>query len=77
MATVDPIVEAPSRQLDASELPEWSTRPQLAKYLQVSVPTLARWHGEGKGPRVTKFGAAARYSRADVLAWAEAQKVDA
>lgn len=56
-------------------LPEWATRPQVAEYLQVSVPTLARWAMEpGKGPRATRFGGAVRYSRADVLAWADAQR---
>lgn len=59
------------------ELPEWSTRPQLAEYLQLSVATLARWAVEGKGPRQTKLGAATRYARADVEAWLEAQKASA
>lgn len=58
-------------------LPEWSTRPQLADFMQVSVATLARWAVEGKGPRQTKFGSLTRYARADVEAWLEAQKASA
>lgn len=50
-------------------LPELATRPQVAEYTQTSVPTLARWAGEGKGPKVTKLGGVVRYRREDVLAW--------
>ncbi|MDR6868161.1 excisionase family DNA binding protein [Microbacterium resistens] len=60
-----------------TELPDIATRPQVSEYTQVSVPTLARWAMEGKGPRVTKFGALARYRKADVLAWIEAQAQEA
>lgn len=52
-----------------AELPDIATRRQVSEYTQVSVPTLARWAMEGKGPRVTKFGALARYRKVDVLAW--------
>jgi predicted DNA-binding transcriptional regulator AlpA len=51
------------------DLPEWSTRPQLSQFIDVSVQTLARWKVEGRGPRVTKIGAAVRYRKGDVLAW--------
>jgi len=51
------------------DLPEWSTRPQLSQFIDVSVQTLARWKVEGRGPRVTKIGAAVRYRKCDVLAW--------
>lgn len=64
--------------MSSEDLPDWSTRPQVANYLQISVPTLARWAMEGKGPRVTKLGThAARYARADVAAWLESQKASA
>lgn len=63
---------------ESSALPEWATRRQVAEYLQISVQTLARWAMEpGKGPRLTKFGQAARYARADVVAWAESQRIGA
>lgn len=51
------------------DLPDIATRPQVAEYTQTSVPTLARWAAEGKGPKVTKLGGAVRYRREDVLAW--------
>lgn len=53
------------------ELPELATRPQVAEYLQISVSTLARWAMDGRGPRVTKLGTAARYRREHVVAWLE------
>lgn len=55
-----------------ADLPDLATRPQVAKYTQTSVATLARWAGEeGKGPKVTKLGRLVRYKREDVLAWIE------
>lgn len=54
-----------------SELPELATRLQVAQYTQTSVPTLARWAGEGKGPRFVRLGGAVRYRREDVVAWLE------
>lgn len=53
----------------SDELPELATRPQVAEYTQVSVPTLARWASEGKGPKTVKLGGALRYRRQDVLDW--------
>lgn len=55
----------------ADALPELATRRQVAEFLQTSVPTLARWAGEGSGPRFIKLGSSVRYRRADVLAWIE------
>lgn len=52
-------------------LPELATRQQVAEYTQTSIPTLARWAAEGKGPKVTKLGGVVRYRREDVLAWIE------
>lgn len=57
-------------QTASGELPDLATRQQVAEYTQTSVPTLARWAGEGKGPIFVKFSATSvRYRRADVLAW--------
>jgi excisionase family DNA binding protein len=50
-------------------LPDLATRQQVADYTQTSIPTLARWAAEGKGPRFVKLGARVRYRKADVLAW--------
>lgn len=56
---------------DPLELPDLATREQVALYTQMSIPTLARWAGEGRGPKFVKLGGAVRYRRADVLAWLE------
>lgn len=50
-------------------LPDLATRPQVAEYTQTSVPTLARWAGESKGPSFVRLGSSVRYRREDVLAW--------
>lgn len=59
------------------ELPELATRAQVAAYTQIAVPTLARWAGEGTGPRMVKLGASVRYRRDDVLAWLKASEANA
>jgi excisionase family DNA binding protein len=51
------------------ELPALATRQQVAEYTQTSIPTLARWAGEGRGPKFLKLGGAVRYRRADVESW--------
>lgn len=51
------------------DLPDYATRPQLSQFVAVSVQTLARWKVEGRGPKVTKIGNAARYKKSDVVAW--------
>ncbi|WP_315551283.1 helix-turn-helix domain-containing protein [Microbacterium aurum] len=52
------------------DLPDLMTRQQVAEYTQTSVPTLARWAMESKGPRSLKLGATAvRYKKVDVQAW--------
>lgn len=53
------------------DLPELATVAQVAEYTQTSIPTLARWRGEGRGPKAIKLGGLLRYRRADVLAWIE------
>lgn len=52
-----------------ADLPELATRAEVAEYTNLSIATLARWAGEGKGPKVTKLGGAVRYLREDVEAW--------
>lgn len=57
------------------DLPDLATRRQVAEYTQTSIPTLARWASEGKGPKMVHLagaGGAVRYRRDDVLAWIEA-----
>lgn len=54
---------------EAVTLPELATRRQVAEYTQTSVPTLARWAAEQKGPRFIRLGTVVRYRREDVLAW--------
>ena len=51
------------------DLPELATRAQVAAFMQLSLPTLARWAVEGTGPRFMKLGGAVRYRREDVLDW--------
>lgn len=55
-------------------LPDLATRRQVAEFTQTSVPTLARWAAEGKGPKLIRLGGGStvRYRRDDVLAWIEA-----
>jgi len=54
-----------------SELPEVATRAEVSAYTRVSIPTLARWAGEGRGPRFRRAGGRVLYLRADVTAWLE------
>lgn len=71
MATTS-MLEVAVRPGDPSTLPELATRTQVATATGLSIPTLARWAGEGKGPKWIKLGAALRYRKADVLAWIDA-----
>jgi excisionase family DNA binding protein len=54
---------------DIATLPDYATRAQVAEYTQTSVPTLARWAGEGQGPKFIKLGGSVRYKRSAVVAW--------
>lgn len=60
--------------MTVDDLPELSTRQQLAELTGISVQTFARWAVEGNGPRITKLGHAARYRKDDVLAWLDASR---
>lgn len=57
--------------IELTELPEVSDRKTLSACIKISVPTLARWAVEGKGPRFRKAGSRCLYLREDVLAWLE------
>jgi predicted DNA-binding transcriptional regulator AlpA len=59
-----------SRQVQ--DLPELSTRRELAEFTGIAVQTLARWAVEKKGPRMTSLGGARRYRKADIIAWLDA-----
>jgi hypothetical protein len=54
-------------------LRKYLRRPQAALYLGVAVQTLANWHVQGRGPRVTKLGRLCVYAIADLDAFAERQ----
>lgn len=54
------------------DLPELIPEDLLSGFLRISKPTLARWRGQGTGPRYRKLGHAVRYAKADVVAWLEA-----
>lgn|GEM_PF-1668430 len=58
-------------ELVAMTLPDIATRRQVAEYTQTSIPTLARWASEGKGPKSIRLGGGSvlRYRREDVMAW--------
>ena len=59
-----------------TELREYSTREQVAEFLQIKTQRLASWAVEGKGPKFMKIGRSVRYRRADVLAWLESLETD-
>ena len=52
------------------------TTPEAARLLGLSAQTLADWRCRGIGPRFCKLGRAVRYSHRDLLAFAEASRVE-
>lgn len=54
---------------EGATLPEVASRRQVAAYTGISMPTLARWAGEGSGPKFVKAGGRVLYRKRDVLAW--------
>jgi predicted DNA-binding transcriptional regulator AlpA len=65
---------SPERQIrNLEDLPELVTRAELSEFSGVAAQTLARWAGEGIGPRITKLNRAVRYRRADIVSWLDAQ----
>lgn len=59
----------------AKGAPSEMTESQAAKYLAVSPATLRCWRVEKKGPTYRKNGRAVRYSKKDLDAWLERNKV--
>jgi predicted DNA-binding transcriptional regulator AlpA len=47
---------------------------EAAALLHISSVTLSRWRIEGRGPEYRKFGRRVVYARADLIAWADAQR---
>lgn len=59
----------------ASRLLEgWISRADLARELEVSVGTLARWETDKNGPPLAKVGRRVIYRRAAVLEWLESRE---
>ncbi|MGK2872969.1 MAG: helix-turn-helix transcriptional regulator [Alphaproteobacteria bacterium] len=52
----------------------FETQGGTAKILRLSERTLERWRLEGTGPVYRKFGKRVLYARADIIAWADAQR---
>jgi Helix-turn-helix domain len=50
------------------------TVSEAAALLRLSEITLGRWRIEGSGPPFRKFGRRVVYDRADLIAWADAQR---
>jgi excisionase family DNA binding protein len=50
------------------------TRKEAADYLDVSVPSLARWASQGIGPAYYKLGRQTRYLQADLDAFIESRR---
>ena len=49
--------------------------PQAAEYLGVKPATLAKWRHLGRGPKYTKAGSIALYSKLTIDEWAAANTV--
>lgn len=56
-----------------TELPDFATREEVAAYLRVSIPTLARWAMDREGPPFYRLGRAVRYQREELLKWVATQ----
>jgi excisionase family DNA binding protein len=55
-------------------VPQLLSVPELAKLLQVPVPTIYRWRHRGEGPEPIRVGRHLRFDPADVKAWLENRK---
>lgn len=56
--------------VEVEELPAMATTVVLSTFLDVSIPTLARWRSRGEGPKWVRVGEhAVRYPRESVRAW--------
>ncbi len=52
-------------------LSDWIARAELARELDVTPDTLARWASDGTGPPAVKIGRRVMYRRAAVEKWLE------
>ncbi|MGH6692234.1 MAG: helix-turn-helix transcriptional regulator [Gammaproteobacteria bacterium] len=52
------------------------TPQDVAEYFAVPLSTIYKWNSEGTGPKYLKVGRHARYRRADILEFENAQYVD-
>ena len=50
-------------------------KSELAKLLQVSLPTVNRWLRRTNGPPALKLGALVRYRLADITTWLDSRRV--
>ena len=50
-------------------LSDWITRDELARELDVTPDTMARWAADGMGPPAVKIGRRVMYRRASVEKW--------
>lgn len=55
----------------------WLSRKQAAEYMQISVPTLARWAMLEIGVPFSKFGGVVRYKKSDCDDFMDSHKVTA
>lgn len=51
------------------------TENDAAEFLGLTVRTIRKWRGAKKGPPYSKIGRSVRYSREELKAWADSQKV--
>ena len=51
------------------------TEFQASEVLQIGVRTLQGWRVRGQGPKYRKLGRAVRYSRNELIEWADRQTV--
>ncbi len=58
----------------AGLVPQLLSVPELAKLLQVPVPTIYRWRHRGEGPDPIRVGRYLRFDPADVTAWLQDRK---
>ena len=57
------MAHAEAQAADRLELAALNKPAQAAEYLTVSIPTLARWRMEGRGPKFVRMGSSVRYTR--------------
>jgi len=65
------VVPTPTKPKPARKpiLSDWIARAELARELDVTPDTLARWAADGTGPPAVKIGRRVMYRRASVEKW--------